>query len=146
MTYENKPSHRSVRSALLLCKVVPALFKAGLIGRDHISMCISILLKDLMSVEHAEAVYSIVMGCGQAFWAADSETKRLPSIDRTLRINRHVREFITGLHANFTQRNLHDRMSITDQPWCDGKLLQCLEEIVDNVRRWEAASLAELGS
>lgn len=110
-------------------------------------MCISILLKDLMSVEHAEAVCNIVMGCGQAFWAAGaaSEAKSLLSTDRTLRINLHVHEFITGLHANFTQRNLHDRMSVTGQPWRHGMLLQCLEEIVNNVRRWEAASIAALG-
>ncbi|KJA23199.1 hypothetical protein HYPSUDRAFT_66415 [Hypholoma sublateritium FD-334 SS-4] len=145
--YENKPSPRFVRSSLLLCKAVGALFKANLIGLDHISMCISILLKDLMSVEHAEAVYNIVMECGQTFWAAGaaSEAKSVLCADRILRINLHVHEFITGLHANFTQRNLHDRMSVTDQPWRHGKLLQVLEEIVDNVRGWEANLIAELG-
>lgn len=147
ISYNTAPSSRFVRSSLSLCNAIAALFKQNLIGREHISMCISVLLKDLMSVEHTEAVYNIILGCGQSFWAQTNPSEDIhPTLhpDGVIQLNCHVHDFITGLHANFTNNNLTDDMSVVGQPWRKGQLLARLAETVDCVREWESLLISEL--
>ncbi|KAF9485834.1 hypothetical protein BDN70DRAFT_870729 [Pholiota conissans] len=110
-------------------------------------MCISVLLKNLMSVEHAEAIYNLILGCGQLFWEPSSslEDSHLDfSRDAVLQLNCHVHDFITGLHANFMNNDLRDSMSVVEQPWGKGQLLAVLAEIVDHVREWEGGLVSKL--
>lgn len=111
-------------------------------------MCVSILLKDLMSVEHAKAVSNIIVGCGKGFWES-SDTSKSSNMstpqEQAQKHHAHMHEFITGLHANYVQRNLQDSMSVVSQPWSNGQLLALLADIVNNVRLWERTLIAELG-
>ncbi|KAF8967043.1 hypothetical protein BDZ97DRAFT_1916996 [Flammula alnicola] len=148
ISYRSRPSSRFVRSSLTLCKSIATLYKRNLIGQEHISMCISILLKDLMSVEHADALSNIVLGCGPTFWIPSTlpgchaettlpQDTLLLAQDQALQMDNHVNDFLAGLEANFISRGLGDDKSVVGQSWGKGQLLERLADIVDYVRGWE---------
>ncbi|KDR82461.1 hypothetical protein GALMADRAFT_134077 [Galerina marginata CBS 339.88] len=154
IAYETNPPPQYVRSGLTLCKLIAALFKHGLITREHISMCISVLFKDLMSVEHVEALANIVLGCGPPFWASPSpgspaqvdaasatpsDTFLLAKVEEAkVQLNDHVNNFLAGLELNLINSGLTDERSVLGQSWGDGQLLALIKDIVDSVKLWEA--------
>ena len=112
-----------------------------MITRDHISMCISILLKDLKSVEHLEALSLLVLGCGMSFWDVprqSSEEGNPTAEEAQLQLNVHVKEFLNGLEANLLGRGLDDHTSLLGQTWGNGRCLERVKEVVDAVKGWEA--------
>ncbi|PPQ67711.1 hypothetical protein CVT25_009317 [Psilocybe cyanescens] len=162
INYHNRPHVHYVRSALALCKSVAALFTQGLIMREHISMCLSILMKDLMSVEHFEALALIVLGCGAEFWCpvhgdpiTTVDVEVAPGVigmsDGSLLLStnqeratvqviqsNHVTYFLSGLVANLVGRNLRGDESVVGQGWGQGQLPMRIREVVDSVKLWES--------
>ncbi|KAH9480267.1 hypothetical protein JR316_0006865 [Psilocybe cubensis] len=163
INYKNRPHIHYVRSALTLCKSIAALFTRGLIMKAHISMCLSILMKDLMSVEHFEALAIIVLGCGSEFWCpaagdpittvevevapggvvnmTDGSLLLSTSQERaTVKVleSDHVTYFLSGLAANVAGRNLRGEESVVGQGWGKGQLAARIRELVDSVKLWES--------
>lgn len=162
ITFENRPTIHDVRSALAVCKSIGALFTRNLITHQHISMCISILMKDLMSVEHLEALANLVLNAGPTFWKATNadtisevevtaEPGVLPLADGSLLFstksdpvvtrvhhNSHVLHFLSGLSANIFQRNLRGEESVVNMGWTKGQFAARVVELVDTVNHWES--------
>lgn len=131
--------------------------------KEHISMCLSALMKDLMSVEHFEALANIVIGCGAEFWGpvpgdpittvevevapggvvnmADGSLLLSTNQDRaTVKVieSDHVTYFLSGLVANVVGRNLRGEESVVGQGWAQGQLPARIREVVDAVKLWES--------
>ncbi|KAF4617863.1 hypothetical protein D9613_005724 [Agrocybe pediades] len=161
INFATNPSVEYVRSALALSKSIPSMFKRNLISKEHVSMCISIMLKDLMSVEHFDALSNLVLGCGPMFWGPTSDAisevdaPALPiDIDNAeanpsagmaqekILLNNHVTNFLAGLEANIVHRQLSDETSVLGQPWGPGQFAWRVQLVVDSVNLWEAVLMA----
>lgn len=135
-----------VRCALTLCKSIASLYDQNLIERPHIIMCINILLKSLMSIEHVEALALLILGCGPTFWDLSNFTAT------TLGIGTYasgpqvppkstadlVQIFLDALLASVTKFSLHDSASLVfpSEVWGEGQLKIRLRQIEVALRKW----------
>jgi hypothetical protein len=103
-------------------------------------MCINVLLSSLKSVEHAEALANVVLGCGQRFWASTPAVVANASetVTHSMILKRHVGDFLFGLEVNCDIHRLSDDKSVVNRPWGEGQLMARLHEVANSVKTWEA--------
>lgn len=101
-------------------------------------MCIKILLKHLMSVEHVEALALLTLGCGPAFWTFTSKTQEPQKYTAEL-----VQAFLAALITSVTDFTLHDSKSLVFPPevWGEGQLMTRLQQIEVAVKMWERSPI-----
>ena len=109
-------------------------------------MCISVLLSGLKSVEHAEALANIVLGCGQRFWASTPAVAAYSSetVTHSMILKRHVGDFLFGLEMNCDIHRLGDDKSVVNRSWGEGRLMARLHEVANSVKAWEVELQLEM--
>ncbi|CAA7265505.1 unnamed protein product [Cyclocybe aegerita] len=170
ITFQSNLPSGYVHASLSLCKAIGAVFQRGILWREHVDLCLRALLKDLVSVEHVEALALIVLGCGKTFWdppaslliapppnasstVPDTPTiaSRPPSSPPRLEemtgharyaLTTHVANFLDALEGSVVGRGINDAASVLGQPWGAAQLEARVQEIVSTVKSWEEAFLA----
>ncbi|KAJ3515788.1 hypothetical protein NLJ89_g1543 [Agrocybe chaxingu] len=138
ITFQSGLPSSYVYASLSLCKAIGAVFQRGILWREHVDLCLRTLLKDLVSVEHVEALALIVLGCGKTFWDPPASLLIAPPPNSPFRRPRHPNGCISS--ANFASEARRDDR--TCGPWAAGQLEVRVQEIVRTVKGWEEAFLA----
>ena len=142
MSLSKPATSYDVRCALTLCKSIASFFSQKLIMHRHITMCINILLRYLMSVEHVEALALLVLGCGPAFWDVSTftSTTRGGNHEHPTHTAELVEVFLSTLVATVTNFSLlQDPRSLVfpREAWGEGQLMTRLNQIEVAVKEWE---------
>jgi hypothetical protein len=128
-----------VRCAFTLCKSIASFFNQKLIDRRHITMCINILLRHLMSVEHVEAIALLILGCGPAFWDVSTFTPGIsPYGNGPPKSADLVQAFLGALMTSVSNFSLHVGKSLVfpREVWGHGQLKTRLRQIEVAVQKW----------
>lgn len=148
MSLSKPATSYDVCCALTLCKSIASFFDQKLINHQHITMCMNILLKHLMSVEHVEALALLTLGCGPAYWDESTFTSTTRSIG--LYANGHheppqyTADFLTASTTSVTNVSLHDSKNLVFPPevWGEGQLMTRLHQIEVAVTKLSRSPIA----
>lgn len=109
-------------------------------------MCINILLRYLMSVEHVEALALLTLGCGPAFWDVSTFASATEGIGFYANgyhgpprsTSDLVQTFLGALITGVTEFSLHDSKSLVfpSEAWGEGQLMTRLHQIEVAVKKW----------
>jgi hypothetical protein len=108
-------------------------------------MCINILLRHFMSVEHVEALALLTLGCGPTFWDSSTFTSTTRGIcpfangrEPPKNTADLVQSFLAALITSVTNFSLHDSKSLVfpSQVWGKGQLMTRLHQIEVAVKKW----------
>lgn len=139
MSLSQPATSYDVRCALILCKSIASFFSQRLIHRQHITMCMNILLRHLMSIEHVEALTLLILGCGPAFWDLSTSTSHATSHHEPPKYTADlIQTFLATLFTSVAHFRLHDSKSLVFPPqvWGEGQLMTRIHQIEVAVEKW----------
>jgi hypothetical protein len=145
ITYQWIPSIEYKRAAIALGAFIGDLFMREIISPANVTACLNVLLQNLVSFEHVEAVQALVVHAGPEYWFLNGEGPE------------GIRRF-EGLLVSLADR-LHDEMSVvrrTMRPGeikkavggivmrCDVWMEQLVKTLKENEHQLEASDLASI--
>ena len=120
-----------VLSSLSMAKLVGDLFVHNLVPRLHAASCLSVLFKNLCSVEHVVAICNLVMHAGVGLWDASEDIRQF---------KRAFGELVERGVLDGSLRSVLDGES-------DGEMERRLGEVLGVLEEWEMCfgSVVEFG-
>ncbi|KAL0570567.1 hypothetical protein V5O48_011386 [Marasmius crinis-equi] len=87
VSYHNQPSEEYVHTATEFLRFIGELFSLGVLVRENISMCLSVLVYEMISIEHIEAIRILIESAQIEFWCPAGQTT--PSDEMMRRFIQH---------------------------------------------------------
>ena len=110
-----------VSSALALSKFIGELYNHGFLPRTQTIGCVRVLLKNVKSIEHVQAIHAIISHAGIRLWQGSQE----------------VKEFIKFLFGCTV--GVKDNASVMGKEYPPKELEKCVREVVALVQGFQAA-------
>ena len=130
ISYKSAPSFSYVASALSLTTFIGKLFAQDLVTAHHAVTCLYLLLNNLVSIEHVQAIHSLLLHATFKLWH---------DVNVEGRANGSTSDFVPCFvhHAKL----LKDNMSVLGKSLKPGELDIRITEIVDMVNEWQTESM-----
>ncbi|KAL0064326.1 hypothetical protein AAF712_008772 [Marasmius tenuissimus] len=129
ISFHSTPSEEYVGTATEFLRFIGDLFSLGVLVKENISMCLSVLVYEMVSIEHIDAIGTLIESAQIEFWCRPGETK--PSDEMMRRFINHfsmkadslqdgVTPFsVLGRSAGPDERNakVHEVLSMLSRWW-----------------------------
>ncbi|KAG7088825.1 hypothetical protein E1B28_012781 [Marasmius oreades] len=109
ISYHTAPSEEYVHTATTFLHFIGDLFSMGILTKENISMCLSVLAHELVSIEHIEAIRTLIESAQVEFWCSPGETR--PSGEMMRRFIQHFSMKVDNFQDGVTPFSVLGRLA-----------------------------------
>lgn len=104
----NSPSEEYVHTATAFLRFIGELFSTGVLIKENISVCLSVLVHELVSIEHIEAIRTLIESAEVGFWYGPEDGR--PSGELISRFIQHFSTKVDNLQDGVTPFSVLGRL------------------------------------